>query len=155
MLNGFRYWNEARSEESLAAFAHARSLIERAEPSPTVAHVASRLAIDGMLRGRFDDTIALCERVLGIAEQLDLEDIRCHVLNTRGVARVVHRGDLGGLADMETSLEIAERMNAVDGMIRGYKNLGSTLWELGDLGRAADWSGVASRWRDASASTSS
>ena len=100
--------------------------------------MASRLAINGMLRGRFDDTMALCERVLGIAEELDLEDIRCHVLNTRGVARVTHRGDLGGLADMEASIEIAERMNAVDGMIRGYKNLGSTLWELGDLGRAAE-----------------
>jgi class 3 adenylate cyclase/tetratricopeptide (TPR) repeat protein len=138
MLNGFRYWNEARSEESLAAFARAGDLIERADASAAVAHVASRLAINSMLRGRFDDTIAMCGRALAIAEELDLEDIRCHVLNTRGVARVTHRGDLGGLADMEASVEIAERMNAVEGMIRGYKNLGSTLAELGDLGRAAE-----------------
>jgi class 3 adenylate cyclase/tetratricopeptide (TPR) repeat protein len=138
MLNGFRYWNEARSEESLAAFTRAGDLIERADASAAVAHVASRLAINSMLRGRFDDTIAMCGRALAIAEELDLEDIRCHVLNTRGVARVTHRGDLSGLADMEASVEIAERMNAVEGMIRGYKNLGSTLAELGDLGRAAE-----------------
>ncbi len=72
----------------------AQELIERAEPSPTVAHVASRLAINAMLRGQFEETIALCDRALAIADELGLEDIRCHVLNTRGVARVAHRGDL-------------------------------------------------------------
>ena len=43
-----------------------------------------------------------------------------------------------GSTTWRTSLEIAESMNAVDGMIRGCKNLGSTLWELGDLDRAAE-----------------
>ena len=48
----------------MAAFARAGELIERAEPSPTVAHVASRLAINTMLRGQYDETIALCDRAL-------------------------------------------------------------------------------------------
>ena len=39
---------------------------------------------------------------------------------------------------MEESLAIAERSTMVEGMIRGYKNLGSTLWELGELDRAVD-----------------
>ena len=138
MLSGFHYWNIGHGERSLAAFSKAHSLLEQAEPSPTVAHVASRLAINTMLRGQFEQTVALCERALGIAEEFDLADIRCHVLNTRGVARVVHRGDLGGLADMEASLEIADRMSAVEGMIRGCKNLASTLTELGDLDRAVE-----------------
>jgi class 3 adenylate cyclase len=138
MLNAFQYWNTGQGEQSLAAFTNAHSLIERAEPSPTVAYVASRLAINHNLRGQFEETIALCEHALGIADELDLEDIRFHVLNTRGVARVGHRGDLGGLADMEASLEIAERMSAVEGMIRGCKNLGSTMAELGDLDRAVE-----------------
>ena len=138
MLNGFHHWNVGDSEASLAASSRAQSLIEQAEPSPTVAHVASRLAVNTMLRGQFEETIALCERALGIAEEFDLEDIRCHVLNTRGVARVTTRGDLGGLADMEASLEIADRISAVDGIIRGCKNLGSTLAELGDLRRAGE-----------------
>jgi len=138
MLNGFHHWNVGQGERSLAAFTRAHGLIERAEPSPTVAHVASRLAINGMLRGQYDETVALCERALVIADQFDLEDIRCHVLNTRGVARVAHRDDLGGLLDMEASLEIADRINAVEGMIRGCKNLASTLADLGDLNRAAE-----------------
>ncbi len=138
MLNGFHYWNIGQGQQSLAAFSKAHSLIEQAEPSPTVAHVASRLVMPHMLRGQFEETIALCERALVIADEFGLEDIRCHVLNTRGVARVGHRGDLGGLADMEASLEIADRMSSVEGMIRGCKNLASTLAELGDLGRAVE-----------------
>jgi class 3 adenylate cyclase/tetratricopeptide (TPR) repeat protein len=138
MLRGFRYWNEGRGDEALSAMAGARSLIEQAEPSAATAHVASRLAINSMLRGSFDDTVAMCERVVAIAEEHDLEELRAHVLNTRGVARVVLRGDLGGLDDMEESLEIVERLNDVAGMIRGYKNLGSTLGELGQLDRATE-----------------
>ena len=138
MLNGFHYWNVGQGRQSLTSYSKAYSLIERAQPSPTVAHVASRLVIFTMLRGQVDETMALCERALGIADEFDLEDIRFHVLNTRGVIRVVYQGDLGGLADMEASLEIADRLSAVDGMIRGCKNLASTLAELGDLGRAVE-----------------
>jgi hypothetical protein len=60
------------------------------------------------------------------------------VLNTRGVARVGHRGDLGGLDDLEASIEIAEQINNVEGMVRGYKNLASTLGDLGELPRATE-----------------
>ena len=120
-----------------------------------MAHVASRLAVNTMLRAQFDETITLCERALGIAEQFDLEDIRSHVLNTRGVVRVTNRGDLGGLADMEASLEIADRIGFVDGIIRGCKNLGSTLAELGDSFERANWSSAEPTWRGASGSTTS
>ena len=91
-----------------------------------------------MLRGQFEETIALCERALGIAEEFDLEDIRCHVLNTRGVARVTTRGDLGGFADMEAEPRDRRADQLRRGIIRGYKNLGSTLAELGDLRRAGE-----------------
>ncbi|MDX6549251.1 MAG: hypothetical protein QOG33_2801 [Gaiellales bacterium] len=137
MLVGFRFWNEARSEESIAAFSRAGELLEGATPTPTVARVFSRLAIRSMLSGQFDETVELCRRALTIADEFDLEDIRAHVLNTRGVARV-GRGDLGGLADVEASIEIAERLNAADAMIRGYKNLGSVLADLGELERSAE-----------------
>ncbi len=138
MLAGFRYWNEAMSDRSAATFARAGGLLERAGPSPTVALVSTRLAIHTMLRGDYEATMALCERALAIADEFGLDDIRSHVLNTRGVSRVIHRGDLGGIADVESSIEIAERLNAAVLIIRGYKNLGSTLAELGELGRATE-----------------
>jgi len=137
MLVGFRRWNQARRDESSAAFERAGRLLEQAEPSPMVAHVMSRLAINAMLRGKQDETLGLCDRALAIANEHGLEDVRGHVLNTRGTTRTSH-GDLGGIADLESSIEIAERMNAADALIRGFKNLGSTLGELGDLARSAE-----------------
>ena len=72
-----------------------------------------------------------------MAERFGLEEIRGHVLNTKGVTRVNH-GDLGGIADAEESIAIAERLNSAEALIRGYKNFGSTLMELGDLPRATE-----------------
>jgi len=83
--------------------------------------------------------MAMCDRALAVSERFDMEDIRAHVLNTRGVARVGHRGDLGGLGDLEASIEIVERINNVEGMIRGYKNLASALSDLGELPRATEF----------------
>jgi len=135
MIAAFRFWNSARSEEASVRFANSRALLEEAEPSPTVARVLSRLAIQTMLRGQFEETVALCERALAVADRFGLEDIYAHVLNTQGVARVNH-GDAGGVADVEASVEIAERLNRAEAMIRGYKNLGSVLYGLGELERA-------------------
>ncbi|HYX86696.1 MAG TPA: adenylate/guanylate cyclase domain-containing protein [Gaiellales bacterium] len=137
MLAGFRFWNRALTAESTDAFQRAWELVEGAEPSPTVARVISRIAVNAMLRGQFEETVELCGRVLAIAAELGLEELRGHALNTRGVARVDH-GDRDGLADIEQAVEIAERMNAADAIIRGYKNLASVLATLGELDRAAE-----------------
>jgi tetratricopeptide (TPR) repeat protein len=137
ILVGFRHWNEARTAEAVAAYSRAHELVERAEPSPTVAYVMTRIAINLMLRGRFEETLALCERAEAVADRFGLDEIRAHVLNTRGVARVNH-GDLGGSADLDESIAISERLNSAEAMIRGYKNYGSTLMDLGELRPAAE-----------------
>ena len=137
MLTGFRHWNEARTAEAIAAYSRAGELAELAEPSPTAAYVMTRVAINLMLRGRYEETLALCDRTEAVADRFGLDEIRAHILNTRGVTRANH-GDLGGTADMEQSIAIAERLNSAEGMIRGYKNYGSTLVDLGELGRATE-----------------
>ncbi|HSD02435.1 MAG TPA: adenylate/guanylate cyclase domain-containing protein, partial [Gaiellales bacterium] len=137
ILAGFRHWNEARTAEAVAAYSRARELAERAEPSPTVAYVMTRIAINLMLRGRFEETLAVCKRAEIVADRFGLDEIRAHILNTTGVTRVNH-GDLGGSADMEESIAVAERLNSAEAMIRGYKNYGSTMMDLGELRRAVD-----------------
>jgi tetratricopeptide (TPR) repeat protein len=137
ILIGFRHWNEARTGDAVAAFSRGQELVERAEPSPTAAYVMTRIAINLMLRGQYEPTLALCERADAIASRFGLDEIRAHILNTRGVARVGH-GDLGGAADQEESIAISERLNSAEAMIRGYKNYGSTVMELGDLRRATE-----------------
>jgi class 3 adenylate cyclase/tetratricopeptide (TPR) repeat protein len=138
MQAAFRHWNEGMTEPAIAAFERSRDLLRSTTPSPNVAYVTSRLAVNAALRGDFEVAIELCEGALGIADNYGLEGIRAHALNTRGFARVSHRGDPGGLADLESSLEIAERLNAADVIIRGYKNLASTLAEMGELSRATE-----------------
>ncbi len=76
MLVGFRHWNEARTDEAIAARARAHELVDRAEPSPTVALVMSRLAINSMLQGEYQETLDLCERAGVVAERFGLEEIR-------------------------------------------------------------------------------
>ncbi|HET7170007.1 MAG TPA: AAA family ATPase [Gaiellales bacterium] len=137
ILIGFGHWNEAQTTDAVAAFSRAQELVERAEPSPTAAYVMTRIAINLMLRGQYEPTLALCERADAVARRFGLDEIRAHILNTRGVTRVTH-GDIGGCADQEESIAIAERLNSADAMIRGYKNYGSTLMEQGDLTRAAE-----------------
>jgi class 3 adenylate cyclase/tetratricopeptide (TPR) repeat protein len=136
MLAGFRFWNQARTDEAADAFGRSRRLIEGAPPTPGVAHVMSRIAVNSMLRGASDETMDLCERVLAITADIGRDDLRAHALNTRGVARV-DLGDMRGLADLEESIAIAERLNAADLMIRGYKNYASVLATLGELDAAA------------------
>ena len=60
MLVGFRHWNEARTDEAIAARARAHELVDRAEPSPTVALVMSRLAINSMLQGEYRGDASTC-----------------------------------------------------------------------------------------------
>ena len=56
MLAGFRFWNQARTDEAADAFGRSRRLIEDAPPTPGVAHVMSRIAVNAMLRGSSDET---------------------------------------------------------------------------------------------------
>ena len=135
MLVGFRYWNEGRGDEAAASIARSSGLLEHAEPSPAMAYVLSRLAISYMLRDEFEVTIELSRRAGEMAEQFDLDEIRAHALNTSGTARV-GQGDLSGVAEIERSVEIAERLNSLELTLRGYKNLGSVLYELGEPARA-------------------
>ncbi len=71
-----------------------------------------------------------------IAEELELDELRAHALNTMGVARAT-RGDRDGLADLERSIEIAVGASSPES-VRGYFNLGSMLANFGDLRRAAE-----------------
>jgi class 3 adenylate cyclase/tetratricopeptide (TPR) repeat protein len=136
MLAGFRFWNQARREDAAEAFGRARQMVADAPPTEGVAHVLSRIAVNLMLRGETEATMDLCERVIAIAGELGLDELRAHALNTRGATRV-DIGDMGGLDDLRESVAVAERLNAADPMIRGYKNLASVLATLGDLEESA------------------
>jgi class 3 adenylate cyclase/tetratricopeptide (TPR) repeat protein len=103
------------------------------------AQVARRTTIGGDIR----DGAALARETLAMAEELEHDELTSHALNTLGLA-CMRAGDLDGLKHLERSVELADRSNAPDEMIRSRNNLANQLFMLGRLDEAtAQW--VASR----------
>lgn len=75
-----------------------------------------------------------------MAEELGGDNhLRAHALNNIGVARI-STGDLAGLAELEESVALAERVNSPES-VRSYGNLASVSYDLGDLARSHEMVG--------------
>ncbi|MGH3083328.1 MAG: ATP-binding protein, partial [Gaiellaceae bacterium] len=112
----------------------ALDLIEPEPSSWTKAFVLSHAARLNLLRARLEAAIALGRHALQIADQLDLDEIRVHSLNTIGTARV-EQNDPAGLEDVEQSLRLAQRINSPESA-RGYLNLAVLTAMSGELLRS-------------------
>jgi class 3 adenylate cyclase len=114
----------------------AASLVEESGPSASKAFVLSQLARYHMLAGRSEQAIAFGGEALEMSEELGLEQIRASVLSSVGVSRIFS-GDVGGIADLERGIVVALAANSAE-CVRGYTNLASCLWLLGELARGWD-----------------
>jgi tetratricopeptide (TPR) repeat protein len=114
------------------------TLVEGLPPSRSTTLVLAQRARYSQIAGLTDEAAALAQRALPMAEQLGLDELTGHVLNTIGMARV-HSGDEGGMNDLERSAELAEATNSVDDIHRAYNNLANLSWHLGRLDAADDY----------------
>jgi tetratricopeptide (TPR) repeat protein len=80
------------------------------------------------------EAIRLGREALAMAEELGLDAIRAHALDNIGVARC-QTDDLGGIEDLERSIEIAEAINSPES-VRAYTNLATVFGRRGDLRRS-------------------
>jgi class 3 adenylate cyclase/tetratricopeptide (TPR) repeat protein len=99
-------------------------------------NILASLARFATLADQNERAVSLGEQALVLAEALGRDDMRSHVLNSVGSARL-SQGDMAGLAELETSREIARGVNGPD-YLRACGNLASSLVTLGQLERAAD-----------------
>jgi class 3 adenylate cyclase/tetratricopeptide (TPR) repeat protein len=129
----FRARGEA--DRALEHLSRARELVEARDVSRAKAFVAGALSRFMMLASQDAEAIRLGRDALGMAELLDLDDLRASTLNNIGVSRV-HSGDLGGFEDLEESIAVAVRANAPVEIFRAKGNLASLLWQHGELERA-------------------
>jgi class 3 adenylate cyclase/tetratricopeptide (TPR) repeat protein len=125
-------WHEGHGAEASQHSEAARNLVAGSPASRVHATVLSEIARYHMLADRNRAAIEVGSEALRMAEQLGLDDIRSHALNNLGVARIV-RGDVDGLADLEESIEIAERLHLPADLSRGYNNLATMEVLLGRL----------------------
>ena len=110
-------------------------LVADAPPSAPKLYTLTQLAASSMMAGRADEAIRIGREALAMAEQLGLDELQAHALNSIGISRMI-LGDLGGTEDLERALAIAVERNLPESA-RVYGNLAEVVSNhLGDLGRA-------------------
>jgi class 3 adenylate cyclase len=131
-LGQLAWWRGERDR----AFDHherAAELVAGLSACEARARALANLAGLRMVAGEREAAIRDGWEALQLAEELALDDLRAAALNTIGCARAGY-GDLGGIVDLERSIEIAEERNS-PASIRSYANLADLSGRLGDLRR--------------------
>jgi tetratricopeptide (TPR) repeat protein len=126
------WWSRGQQDRSFEQLERARALVEAGETEARV-RVFARLGRQQMLAGQDDEAIATGRDVLEIAERLGLDELHGDILNTIGSARF-QRGDAGGMADLERSVEITSAIDSPTAAI-AYNNLGTMYLYSGDVRR--------------------
>jgi class 3 adenylate cyclase/tetratricopeptide (TPR) repeat protein len=132
---------QGRGEDAAIHNERAAELVEGRRPSESIAFVLWTLARHAMTADENEKAVQLGRRALAIAEELGLEQVRGSVLNAVGVARV-RLGDRAGIDDLQRSIEILEAARSPLAY-RAYGNLGTLIYDLGDLQRARELVGKA------------
>jgi class 3 adenylate cyclase/tetratricopeptide (TPR) repeat protein len=112
----------------------ASAALAQSGPSRAKAHVLAALSRSTMTPGNEDEAIRVGREALSTAQESGLEELRANILGNVGFARLL-RGDLGGMADLEQSLEVALASNSPES-VRAYRLLGAAHSMLGGLARS-------------------
>jgi hypothetical protein len=128
-------WRQGQRDSMRVHLDDARSLVAETPPSRIQASVLSEVARYDMIADRNESAVEVGRQALEMADQLGLDDLRAHALNSIGAARGLS-GDPEGLVDLEDSIAIAARSNSISDLLRGHNNLAATTFVLGDLERA-------------------
>ena len=123
--------------DALARAQGAAALLEARPMSAAKAHVLANLARYLLvIADRSDDAIAVARTALAMSEKLDLSEMQAHAQNTIGLARITS-GDIGGVDDLEKSLELALEHGSPFETGRIYNNLWIGYIEAGRLREAS------------------
>ena len=133
-------WTAGAGDLSLEHQRRAAELVEGGADFSTEGVVVANLSRFLMLASD-PEAISVGRQALAMAEELGFDDLRANALNNIGSARL-RTGDRGGIADLEASIALAERVDPFES-VRAYGNLASTLAESGDLARHSELYGKA------------
>jgi predicted ATPase/class 3 adenylate cyclase len=129
------WWHRGDRDPAFEHLDRAHKLVEDLPPSPGKAHVLSQIARYRALAEENEAAIRAGQEALAMAEALGLEELRAHALNNLGIAKF-NSGDVGGLQDLERSLEIALAARSPEAA-RALNNLAALVWTGGDFRRAS------------------
>jgi class 3 adenylate cyclase/tetratricopeptide (TPR) repeat protein len=128
---GELWWLKGDRDRAFGHLGRAQELVRDEPASPAKAYVLSELVRCQMLAGELDAQTG--QQALELAEELELGEIRAHVLVTTGTGRA-RAGDPQGKADIQLGLEIALAGNFLAAAVRAYTNLAAAAHSVdGDL----------------------
>jgi class 3 adenylate cyclase/tetratricopeptide (TPR) repeat protein len=108
-------------------------LARTAPPSPAVARAIASVARSASVLDRnFDQALELAREALALADEAGDDETAFVCLNTIGMARV-YSGDIGGIEDLELSVDRAEPGGSVFHHHSALNNLANCLWHVGRL----------------------
>jgi class 3 adenylate cyclase/tetratricopeptide (TPR) repeat protein len=110
--------------------------LDLARQDPTSAAAGRAMAAVGrtryLLERDLQGSLELSREALALARKTKDERAEAIALNTIGLARV-ESGDVGGVADLEESVELAAKSGSLFHLVTGLNNLGNVFWEVGRL----------------------
>jgi predicted ATPase/class 3 adenylate cyclase len=129
------WWHRGLRERVQEHLQQSLALVEGERMSASKARVLANVSRYLMLAGEPHEAIRSGRDAMAMAEALGLEEIRAHVLNNVGLARVFS-GDGGGIEELERSVELARSVNSPE-LTRALNNLGVIYLDVrGELERS-------------------
>lgn len=135
---GRLYWEGGDRQTALLHYGEALRILEQEPSSPELARAVSSMAQMHMLASEYDDCLAWGERALALADQLQADDVRVHVLNTLGTVHAMTGDPQRGLGMLRESLQRALELNLMHDALRGYINLVESLITVGQYAEALE-----------------
>jgi class 3 adenylate cyclase len=134
-LAAWSAWIRGDLVHAAATIRHAQELVEGFPPSRTRVVVLNELARQGAVGGRDAEAAEISEQALDMASELGSVDLQISALNHRAMARA-NLGDPAYEADFGRCIELAGEIGFAQGIVRGYGNYASHVYDLGDVARA-------------------
>jgi class 3 adenylate cyclase/tetratricopeptide (TPR) repeat protein len=139
LLSWKRWW----TGDGTGARKHAGVAVELTADLPTSvgkAHAYGQAArLEGISGENLERAIELATLALGMADELDRDDLRSNALNSRGISKS-KLGDLSGIDDLRRAVELADSSNSSNDMTVARNNLAAVLSAYGRVREAgATW----------------
>src|SRR3954469_4284531 len=122
-------WVQGETARGNELEAEALAKLERHPPGEELLSAYSRRAGTLAISGRSEQALEFIDKALRLAEDSDSETIAARMHQYRGIARV-DLGDLGGIDDIRTGLELALAIGDLATAGIGYSNLASNLYPI-------------------------
>jgi class 3 adenylate cyclase len=135
-LLGRYHWLMGESDLANQRLTEALALVADAPPSRTRANVRVAMATRLWMSGREDEGLKLSREGLAESEAVGDEEVAADALRVIGSVRA-SRGEEAGLADLERSAELGEKLSDPLLIHRALNNLANMHWHFGRIAEGA------------------